>query len=43
MNNAQIKLDDLFGDIKSKDSFSQEQMTKAKIFLTKICKYNYKY
>ena len=34
MKNTQFKVEDLFGDVISKDKFSQEQITK--LFLAKI-------
>ena len=36
MKNTQFKVEDVFGDIISKDSISPEQITKFKIFLAKI-------
>ena len=36
MKNTQFKVEDVFGDILSKDNFSQEQITKLNNFLTKI-------
>ena len=36
MKNTQFKEEDVFGDVISKDNFSQEQKTKLKNFLTKI-------
>ena len=36
MKNTQFKVEDVFGDVISKDNFSQEQITKLKIFLAKI-------
>ena len=35
MKNTQFKVEDVFGDVISKDNFSQEQMTQLKIFLAK--------
>ena len=36
MKNAQFKIEDVFGDVISKDNFSQEQITKDNSFLAKI-------
>ena len=36
MKNTQFKLEDVFGVVIKKDSFSQEQITKLKNFLAKI-------
>ena len=36
MKNLQFKVEDVFGDVISKDDFSQEQITKPNIFLAKI-------
>ena len=36
MKNAQFKVEDVFGDIVSKDSFPPEQTTKPNKFLAKI-------
>ena len=36
MKNTQFKVEDVFGDVISKDNFSQEQITKLSIFLAKI-------
>ena len=36
MKNTSFKVEDIFGDVISKDNFSQEQITKLNIFLTKI-------
>ena len=36
MKNTQFKVDDVFGDVISKDIFSQEQRTKLNNFLAKI-------
>ena len=36
MKNTQIKVEDVFGDVISKDNFSQEQMTNLNKFLAKI-------
>ena len=36
MKNTQFKVEDVFGDVISKDNFSQEQITKLKNFLAKI-------
>ena len=36
MKNTQFKVEDVFGDVISKDNFSQEQITKPNNFLTKI-------
>ena len=36
MKLSQFKIEDVFGDFTSKDSFSQEQITKHKNFLAKI-------
>ena len=35
MKNTQFKVEDVFGDVISKDNFSQEQITKPINFLTK--------
>ena len=32
IKNTQFKVEDVFGDVISKDNFSQEQITKLKIF-----------
>ena len=36
MKNAQFKVEDVLGDVISKDNFSQEHTTKLDIFLAKI-------
>ena len=36
MKNTSFKVEDVFGDVISKDNFSQEQITKLIIFLTKF-------
>ena len=36
MKNTQFKVEDIFGDVISKDSISPEQITKLKNFLAKI-------
>ena len=36
MKNTSFKVEDVFGDVISKDNFSQEQITKLINFLTKI-------
>ena len=36
MKNTQFKVEDVFGDVISKDKFSQEQITKLNSFLAKI-------
>ena len=36
MKNTQFKVEDVFGDVISKDTFSQKQITKLINFLTKI-------
>ena len=36
MKNTQFKVEDVFGDVISKDNFSQEQITKLHNFLAKI-------
>ena len=36
MKNTQFKVEDVFGDVISKDNFSQEQITKLNNFLAKI-------
>ena len=36
MKNTQFKVEDVFGDVLSKDNFSQEQETKINNFLAKI-------
>ena len=36
LKNTQFKVEDVFGDVISKDNFSQEQITKLNIFLAKI-------
>ena len=36
MKNTSLKVEDVFGDVISKDNFSQEQITKLNNFLAKI-------
>ena len=36
MNSTKFKVEDVFGDIVSKDNFSQEEITKLSNFLPKI-------
>ena len=36
MKNTSFKVEDVFGDVISKDKFSQEQVTKLEIFLAKL-------
>ena len=36
MNSTKFKVEDIFGDVISKDSISQEQITKLNNFLAKI-------
>ena len=36
MKKTQFKVEDVFGDIKSRDKFSEEQITKMKKFSTKV-------
>ena len=36
MKNSSFKVEDVFGDVISKDNFSQEQITKLNVFLAKI-------
>ena len=36
IKNTSFKVEDVFGDVISKDNFSQEQITKLKHFLAKI-------
>ena len=36
MKNTQFRVEDVFGDVMSKDNFSQEQITKKNKFLAKI-------
>ena len=36
MNSTKFKVEDIFGDILSKDSISPEQITKLNIFLVEI-------
>ena len=36
MKNTSFKVEDIFGDVISKDNFSQEQITKLNNFLAKI-------
>ena len=36
MKNTQFKVEDVFGDVISKDSFSQERITKLSNFLAQI-------
>ena len=36
MNSTKFRVEDIFGDVISKDSFSREQTTKPKIFSAKI-------
>ena len=43
MKNTQFKVEDVFGDVISKDNFSQEQITKPKNFLAKKSEHQYKY
>ena len=38
MKSTSFKVEDVFGDVISKDNFSQEQITKLSNFLTKIMK-----
>ena len=37
LRTTQFRVEDIFGDILSKDNFSEEQLTKLNNFLTKIC------
>ena len=37
MKNTSFKVEDFFGDVISKDNFSQGQITELNNFLTKIC------
>ena len=37
MKNTQFELEDVFGDVISKDNFRQEQITKLNKFLAKYC------
>ena len=36
MKNTSFRVEDVFGDVISKDNFSQEQLTKLNNFLAKI-------
>ena len=36
MKNTQFKVEDVFGDVISKDNFSQKQLTKSNTLLAKI-------
>ena len=36
MKNTQFKAEDVFGNVRSKDNFSKEQITKLNKFLAKI-------
>ena len=36
MKNTSFKVENVFGDVISKDNFNQEQITKLNIFLAKI-------
>ena len=36
MKNTSFRVEDVFGDVLSKDNFSQEQITKLNIFLAKM-------
>ena len=36
MKNTQLKVEDVFGNVISKDNFSREQITKPKIFAAKF-------
>ena len=36
MKNTRFRVEDVFGDVLSKNNFSQEQITKLNIFLTKL-------
>ena len=36
MKNTQFKVEDVFGDVTSKDNFNQEKITKLNSFLAKI-------
>ena len=36
MKKTQVRVEDVFGDVISKDNFSQEQVTKLNNFLAKI-------
>ena len=36
MKNTSFKVEDVFGDVLSRDNFSQEQITKLNYFLAKI-------
>ena len=36
MDSTKFKVEDIFGDVISKDSISPEQITKLNIFLTKM-------
>ena len=41
MKNTQLRVEDVFGDVISKDNFSQEQITKLNNFLAKKCEYSF--
>ena len=43
MKNTQFKVEDVFGDVISEDSFSQEQLLNLIIFQSKHCEYKHKY
>ena len=36
MKNTSFRVEDVFGDVLSKDNFSQEKITKLNMFLAKI-------
>ena len=43
MKITSFEVEDISGDIISKDNFSQEQISKLNSFLAKKCEYKYKY
>ena len=42
MNSTKFKVEDIFGDVISKDSISPEQITKLNSFLAKKCNFKHK-
>ena len=43
MNSTKFRVDDIFGDVRDKDSSSPEQVTKLNIFQQKYCEYKHKH
>ena len=43
MKNTQFKVEDVFGDVISKDNFSREQTTKRNFLWQKYCENKYTY